>query len=74
MEDMANAIKHLREHQTYPASKADLVKTCNELSDFSEKDKRWFEEHLPEGNYDSADEAIQALGMSGGMGQAAGAM
>lgn len=73
MDDMANAIKHLKEHQTYPADKAELVKTCNELSDFSESDKKWFEENLPEGNYDSADEVMQALGMSGA-GHAMGAM
>lgn len=62
MKDMKNAIGHLKAHQTYPATKAELVKTCNELSDFSADDKKWFEENLPEGDYDSAQEVIIALG------------
>lgn len=62
MNDIKNAISHLKEHQTYPASKADLVKACNELSDFSEEDKKWFESKLPEGNYNSSEDVIRALG------------
>lgn len=62
MEDMENATMHLREHQTYPATKADLVAACNELSDFSEADKKEFESNLPEGTYNSAEEVMKALG------------
>lgn len=62
MKDIKNAMAHLKSHQTYPATKADLVKTCNELSDFSSEDKKWFEEHLPEGTYDSAEKVMMALG------------
>lgn len=61
MEDRDNAIKHLREHQDYPATKDELVAECNNLSDFSDKDKGWFSENLPEGIYNSADEVINAL-------------
>lgn len=63
MQDQANAIMHLRQHNTYPANKAQLVAACNSLSDFSEEDKKAFEQKLPEGNYNSADEVIQALGL-----------
>lgn len=62
MHDMENAMQHLREHQTYPATKADLVEACNNLSDFSEADKNDFEEKLPEGTYNSAEEVAAALG------------
>lgn len=62
MQDIKNALAHLKGHQTYPATKEELVKTCNELSDFSEKDKKWFEENLPEKTYNSAEEVTQALG------------
>lgn len=62
LQDIQSAITHLNDHQTYPATKQELVKTCNELSDFSEEDKKWFAEKLPEGTYNSADEAIEALG------------
>jgi len=61
MDDRENAVKHLREHQNYPATRDELVAECNNLSDFSEKDKRWFSENLPEGIYNSADEVIRAL-------------
>ena len=63
MDDVKNAMMHLKEHQTYPATKEDLVKTCNSLSDFSEKDKKWFESNLPQGTYNSAQEVIEALGL-----------
>lgn len=62
MHDMENAMKHLREHQTYPATKADLVAACSGLSDFSEADKSEFSEKLPEGTYNSAEQVAEALG------------
>jgi len=62
MENVQGAKEHLRSHQNYPASKADLVAACNNLSDFSEEDKREFENSLPEGTYNSADEVVKALG------------
>ncbi len=55
---------HLKQHQSYPATKADMVKECNELSDFSAEDKKWFTNNLPEGTYNSAEEVMDALGLS----------
>lgn len=49
---------------TYPASKDDLVKACDGMSDVPEVDKRWFVETLPEKNYQSSDEVKQALGFT----------
>ncbi len=66
MQDPANAMAHLKDHMTYPANKAQLVAACNNLSDFSEEDKKSFEEKLPEGTYNSAEEIIQALGLQQG--------
>lgn len=63
MNDKDNAVKHLKEHQTYPATKEELVASCNNLSDFSDEDKKWFESNLPEKTYNSADEVIKALGL-----------
>lgn len=57
------AIDHLKNHQTYPATKEELVKECNELSDFSDDDKAWFMKNLREGTYKSADDVIGALGL-----------
>ncbi|OGM08747.1 hypothetical protein A2W13_00935 [Candidatus Woesebacteria bacterium RBG_16_36_11] len=63
MTNKQNAIDHLNNHQMYPATREDLIKECNELSDFSDKDKEWFIKHLPEGTYKSADEVIKAIGL-----------
>lgn len=62
VQDKANAVKHLQQHQSYPATKDQLVAECDSLSDFSEADKAWFMEHLPAGTYNSADDVISALG------------
>lgn len=62
MQNQATAIDHLRTHQTYPATRDDLVKECNNSSDFSEEDKKWFMAHLPEASYASADDVIKTLG------------
>ena len=62
MKDINNAKMHLTQHQKYPATKEEMVEACNKLSDFSEEDKKWFAEHLPERTYKSADEVMQALG------------
>ena len=63
MQNQAGAIAHLKSHQTYPATKVELVAACNGLSDFSEEDKKSFAEKLPEGTYNSAEDVMKALGM-----------
>ncbi|KKR89326.1 MAG: hypothetical protein UU39_C0042G0005 [Candidatus Woesebacteria bacterium GW2011_GWD1_41_12] len=63
MKDVKNAISHLKDHQKYPATKADLVKECDDLSDFSGEDKKWFMDHLMDKTYESADEVIKELGL-----------
>jgi len=63
MQDQKNAMAHLREHQTYPATKAELVAACSDLSDFSDADKKEFADALPaDGTYNSAEEVAKALG------------
>jgi hypothetical protein len=64
MKDIKNAIKHLREHQEFPATKEELIESCNNLADFSEEDKMWFQEHLPEGTYNSAEDVMKTLGVA----------
>ena len=61
MQNKEGTIKHLREHQNYPATKADLAAACNNLSDFSDEDKKWFINNLPDKSYNSADEVIKSL-------------
>lgn len=77
MQNTQGAIDHLKNHQKYPATYDQMVAECNNLSDFSEEDKKEFMEKLPKRTYNSADEVIAALGlatsgrggMGGGMGQ-----
>ena len=59
--DMKNVEKHLRDHQKYPASKAELIAGCKELVDFSAGDKKWFARVLPDGTYASADAVLSAI-------------
>jgi len=50
LQNIKGAIDHFKQHQTYPATKEELAKECNELSDFSAEDKQWFMKNLPEGS------------------------
>jgi len=63
MKNTKGAMDHLTNHQTYPATKADLVATCNGLSDFSQEDKDEFAMKIPEGSYNSAQEVMKTLGL-----------
>ena len=63
MTNKNGAIEHLKMHQKYPATREDLIKECDDLSDFSKEDKKWFMENLPEGTYESANEVMKVLGL-----------
>lgn len=62
-DEMKEVMEHLDEHITYPATKGDIVKACNMMSDVPAEHKKWFEEKLPDGTYESAEEVKMALGM-----------
>jgi hypothetical protein len=55
--------EHLEKHVTYPATKEDLVKACENMKDISKGDRAWFKKTLPEGTYNNADDVTKALGM-----------
>lgn len=59
--DMKKLKTHLETHQTYPATRAEMVETCSKCPEFSDGEKAWFAAHLPEGNYKSAAQALKAL-------------
>jgi hypothetical protein len=59
--DRKKVVDHLREHQQYPATKAQLVAACSDLADFTAAEKKWFADALPEGTYKSADEVVKVL-------------
>lgn len=60
--DTAKAMEHIKNHISYPATAGDLKAACNNMSEFSDEDKKWVADKLPEGTYNSAEEVIKALG------------
>lgn len=61
--DRDKAVAHLQQHVQYPATREALLAACANTPEFSEAEKAWFAEHLPEGTYDDADAVIAALGI-----------
>jgi hypothetical protein len=59
--DWKRVEQHLREHQQYPATRAELIASCNNLVDFQDAEKKWFASAIPEGTYRSADEVLKVL-------------
>ena len=57
-------IDHIKTHAAgYPATKADLVKACNNMEEFSQEHKKWFEKTLPTGTYKTPNDVMKALGL-----------
>ncbi|HSS39993.1 MAG TPA: hypothetical protein VLT58_14595 [Polyangia bacterium] len=59
--DLDKVNQHLTLHQTYPATRAQLLASCKGLVDFSPAEKRWFADHLADGTYQSAAEVMKSL-------------
>ena len=59
--DMKQVESHLKQHQTYPATRAELLASCQGLMEFKDGEKAWFAAHLPEGTYKSAAEVLKTL-------------
>jgi hypothetical protein len=57
------AREHFAKHVTYPASRNTILAACASTNEFSESEKRWFEQKLPDREYKSADEVIAVLGL-----------
>lgn len=63
MMDKKTLKDHLEMHQDFPATKAEMMKTCEEMSDVSKEEKEWFEKTLEDKTYTSANDVYMALGM-----------
>jgi len=62
MQDMTGAMEHLKTHMTkWPATKAELVASCNNLSHFAPEDKMEFETKLPDGTYNTPEDVAKAM-------------
>lgn len=63
MQNMTGAMDHLKNHvDKWPATKAELIAACNNLSDFTPEDKAEFESKLPEGTYNTPEDVAKTLG------------
>jgi hypothetical protein len=58
---LAEELGHLKNHVKYPASRAEVVSACNNMSDMHATNAAWFAQNLPEGNYNSPHEVLGAL-------------
>jgi hypothetical protein len=59
--DVAKARTHLDEHVRYPATRSQVLEACASTKEFSDAEKQWFSDNLPEGQYASAREVVSAL-------------
>ena len=59
--DMKKVSSHLLQHQSYPATRAELITSCFNLEDFSAVEKKWFIASVPNRKFKSADEVVAAI-------------
>lgn len=63
MDDMMEMKEHLESHITYPATKTDIMRACNDMSHVPNEHKKMFLENLPDETYQSSDAVMQAANM-----------
>ena len=63
MTDKNKAREHLERHQTYPATKKQIMEACAKLSDLNPADRKFVEETLPNRLFASAGEVETILGI-----------
>jgi hypothetical protein len=56
-------IDHIKSHIKYPATKNEIWAACQEMSDVPETDRKMFNDKVPEGVYENADEVLTVLGL-----------
>lgn len=54
-------LEHINDHVDYPATKSDIVKSCNSMEDVSNSDKKWVEKILPEKLYMGPTDVLDVL-------------
>ena len=60
--DSGKLTSHLKAHVNYPATRAEVLAACKQMSEFTAGEKAWFAARLPAGNYKSAGEVLKAIG------------
>jgi hypothetical protein len=59
--DVTRFKMHAAEHIKYPATRAEILAACAQTPEFSAGEKKWIEQNLPEGTYNSQDDVLKAL-------------
>lgn len=57
---MQESMTHMKEHVTYPATKADIVSACNNMEHLTAEEKN-MSNMLPEKTYNNVDEVMDAF-------------
>ena len=52
---------HANSHITYPATRAQILEACAKTTEFTEGEKKWIADTLPEGTYNSSEDVLKAL-------------
>ncbi|MDO8658323.1 MAG: hypothetical protein Q7K55_06280 [Candidatus Levybacteria bacterium] len=61
--DRKKMMDHLKDHHIdYPATAEEIKMACEDMSEFSSDEKKWFSDSLPKGTYDSPEDVLMALG------------
>jgi len=69
--DVAKARAHLEQHVTYPATRSQVLEACASTKEFSDAEKQWLADNLPEGQYASARGVVSALKLDAECGEPA---
>ncbi len=56
-----DALNHIKNDVSYPASKADIMRACSGFSEVSQDDRDWFELNIPDRTFETPEEVIIAL-------------
>ena len=59
--DTAKTAAHLKQHVSYPATRSEVLAACAQTKEFTDSEKQWFSDNLPDGNYATADDVMRAL-------------
>ena len=54
-------VEHIRSHNNYPATKAQIEEACNHMEEFNHEQKQMFIKALPNRTYKNANEVMKAL-------------
>jgi len=58
---LAEELGHIKKHVMYPATRAQVITACNNMSHIDTSNRDWVTKNLPEGTYRNPTEVLNAL-------------